>query len=172
MMTQRGNGRGPDQDTHRLGTSRDLAFRPDYDRDRSAYDRPPSGPERHGRRGFADEERDAWRGRGAAFDPARDRVPSTARDPYGPQDDAREASQRAKDRTDWEPHSHGRAMGEHRYGSEYEGRDGRGAPQIRRPSGKGPKGYVRSDASMHEEICERLSAQGHDWSEVEVLVAD
>ena len=39
-------------------------------------------------------------------------------------------------------------------------------------AGKGPKGYVRADARMHEDICEHLS-EGHvDASDIEVTVAD
>lgn len=36
--------------------------------------------------------------------------------------------------------------------------------------GKAPKGYVRSDERLREEICERMAGHGHDWSDVEVQV--
>lgn len=40
-----------------------------------------------------------------------------------------------------------------------------------RPVGKPPKGYVRSDDRIREDICEALAAHGHDWSDVEVQVS-
>jgi osmotically-inducible protein OsmY len=39
-------------------------------------------------------------------------------------------------------------------------------------TGSGPKGYTRSDERVLEEVCDRLEASGHDWSEVEVKIAD
>jgi hypothetical protein len=43
-----------------------------------------------------------------------------------------------------------------------------GAMESRR--GKAPKGYVRSDERLREEICERMAQHDHDWSDVEVQV--
>jgi hypothetical protein len=39
-----------------------------------------------------------------------------------------------------------------------------------RPVGRPPKSYVRSDARVREDVCERLWATGDDWSELEIEV--
>jgi osmotically-inducible protein OsmY len=71
----------------------------------------------------------------------------------------------------WEHGTHGRAPGEQGYGSEYVGRDGHLPASAHEPA-HGPKNWVRSDERIRDEICERLAAQEHDWSDVEVHVSD
>jgi hypothetical protein len=110
--------------------------------------------------------------------PDRDRGMGTRDYAYGQQDalgrDDRDGWQRGREHTmsDWERgFHHGRAVGEQGYGAEYRGHDGYGgSPE--RGIGRGPKNYVRTDERMREEICERLIAQAHDWSDVEVHVSD
>jgi len=41
-----------------------------------------------------------------------------------------------------------------------------------RATGKPPRGYVRTDERVREEICERMAHHGDDWSDVEVSVKD
>jgi hypothetical protein len=50
---------------------------------------------------------------------------------------------------------------------------GMGAPGSDRPHvGKGPKGYVRSDGRIREDVCEHLSTGYIDASEIDVQVAE
>jgi hypothetical protein len=44
--------------------------------------------------------------------------------------------------------------------------------EARRPMGRGPKGYQRSDERLREEVCERLMRGWMDASEVDVRVKD
>lgn len=160
MNDRNRGGRGSDPRDDRDGWQRQSgsSARPsyprDHDRDRNAYDQ--DGRSRH-----------PWQGASPAYDPYVDHARGMGTRDYaygqdGAQHDARDAEQ---------IHRHGRAVGERGYGPEYQGRDGYGGAE-RAPVGKGPKNYVRSDERMREEICERLSAQPYDWSDVEVHVSD
>lgn len=75
-------------------------------------------------------------------------------------EEPRDGSWHARDRE-------GRALGDHGWRSASNG----GAPESADRAGKPPKGYVRSDERLVEEICERLASQRHDWSDVEVRVS-
>ena len=59
-------------------------------------------------------------------------------------------------------------------GHGYHGTDlGMGAPERGPHYGKGPKGYKRSDARIHDDVCEAIAHQGHiDASNVDVKVVD
>ncbi len=64
-------------------------------------------------------------------------------------------------------------------GSDFGRRDGYDARKFglsghigREERGRGPKGYTRSDERLKEEVCERLSAQHRDWSDVDVQVSN
>lgn len=47
------------------------------------------------------------------------------------------------------------------------------SPPVRDFTGRGPRNYRRSDASIREDVCERLTRDGHlDPSDVEVMVVD
>lgn len=62
-----------------------------------------------------------------------------------------------------------RAIDEGRFGGEHAQRSWMSGE--RRTAGKPPKGYARTDERVKEDVCDRLSASGHDWSEVEVSVS-
>lgn len=137
------------------GSSARLAYDRDYDRDRSAYDE--GGRSRH-----------PWQGASPSYDPYADHAAGMGTRDYGY---GQQEAVRHDARDPEQIHRHGRAMGERGYGPEYRGHDGYGATDAM-PVGKGPKNYVRSDERMREDICERLSAQPYDWSDVEVHVSD
>ncbi len=111
-------------------------------------------------------------------------------------DDDRARSRRGRrdddddDRERSRPHGYGRESyfsGERDYGREGYGREGygregpysserAGAERWMRPgphTGRGPRGYQRSDQRIFEEVCDRLTQDGQlDASEIEVLVAN
>ncbi len=111
-------------------------------------------------------------------------------------DDDRERYRRGKrdddddDRERSRPHGYGREgygregyfRGERDYGREGYGREGpyssewAGPERWLRPgphTGRGPRGYQRSDQRIFEEVCDRLTQDGQlDASEIEVLVAN
>jgi len=60
---------------------------------------------------------------------------------------------------------------ERSYGGQYQNQQGQN--QQGQHVGKGPKGYIRSDERIREEVCECLTRHGHvDASEIEVRVQD
>lgn len=171
MNDRNRNGRSSQHD----GAGRALAPQRDDDRDRAGSDRnasthPAHDPYRAGSHEYCEESgRAAYSPTGA---PAVERGMSTRDYAYG-----RDASRDDRDgwqsgRAHWEVVPHGRAMGEQGYGSQYREHDGCGPSPEQPQIGKAPKGYVRSDERMKEDICERLASQPQDWSDLEVHVAD
>lgn len=96
----------------------------------------------HAGRGYED----SGRGRDADFGEGRDPRGTTSAFGYG-----------SNARSSWQ-------------GQSFETR-GSAFPIRANSTGQGPKGYTRSDERILEEVCDRLQASGHDWSDVEVKVA-